>query len=242
MTARWLEEAVAACGSTEAPTFPRNLSAEIPLRLPVTVVPLPQLTSEKIRDWLLQRKLHHRVAELPRGFHGCMVAWAGFGILFHDSEEGEPEQRFTLAHEVAHFVLDHWLPRTHAVRIFGEDILAVLDGLRAPTPEESMTALFERVSLEVQVKLMDRNPSGLYSTGKVAESERRADRLAQELLAPAALVTPLIKDVPEEEGVERVMSRFGLPKQPAEAYVGMLRRRLRLPSFSIQQFLGVDGG
>jgi hypothetical protein len=171
-----------------------------------------------------------------------MVARAGVGILFHDSEEGEPEQRFTLAHEVAHFVLDHWLPRVRALRVFGEAIRPVLNGLRPPTPEESMTALFERVSLEVQGKLMDRDHSGLYSTGKVAESERRADRLAQELLAPAALVIPLVKDVSEREGVDRVMSRFGLPRQPARAYVGMLRRRLGLPSFSIQQFLGVDGG
>jgi hypothetical protein len=170
------------------------------------------------------------------------VARAGVGILFHDSEEGEPEQRFTLAHEVAHFVLDHWLPRVRALRVFGEEILPVLDGVRPPTPEESMTALFERVSLKVHVKLMDRDRSGLYSTGKVVESEQRADRLALELLAPAALVTPLVKDVSEDEGVDRVMSRFGLPMLPAQAYVGMLRRRLGLPTFSIQQFLGVDGG
>ncbi len=242
MTARWLEEAVEACGPATPSTFPRDLAAEIPLRLPVTIVPLPHLTTEAVRDWLRQRRSHHAVCDIPRGFHGCMVAWAGFGVLFHDSEEGEAEQRFTLAHEVAHFVLDHWLPRVRAERVFGTGIREVLDGLRPPTPEESLTALFERIPLQVQVKLMDRAPSGLYSSGKVAESERRADRLALELLAPAALAMPLVKDVSPEEGVGRLVSRFGLPRPAARAYVGMLRRRLRLPRFSMQQFLGMDGG
>lgn len=242
MTAPWLKEAVKECSSTAPLTFPRNLATEIPLLLPVTVVALPHLTSEGARSWLIQRGLQHKVADIPRGFHGCMVAWAGVGILFHDSEENAPEQRFTLAHEVAHFVLDHWLPRKRAKHVFGETILEVFDGLRAPTPEESLTALFERVPLEVQAKLMDRSPSGLYSSGKVAESERRADHLAQELLAPSALVIPLVKDVSEKEGIARVVSHFGLPEKVAQAYVGMLRRRLRIPRFSIQQFLAVDGG
>lgn len=242
MTARWLEEAVEACRSTASPRFPRDLAAEVPLLLPVTVVPLPHLDSKAVQDWLQRRGRHHPVADVSRRFRGCMVAWRGFGVLFHDSEEGEHERRFTLAHEVAHFVLDHWLPRKRAVRVFGEEILAVLDGLRAPTPEESLTALFERVPLEVQVKLMGRSPSGLFSNATVAESERRADRLALELLAPAALAIPLVRDVSEEEGVRQVMDHFGLPGEAARTYVWMLRRRLRLPRFSIQRFLGMDGG
>ena len=242
MTARWLEEAVEACGLTATPRFPRDLAAEVPLRLPVTLVPLPRVTPESVRDWLRRRRLHPPGTDVPRGLHGCMVARAGVGILFHDSEEDEAEHRFTLAHEVAHFVLDQWLPRKRAVRVFGEGILPVLDGLRLPTPEESLTALFERVPLEVEVKLMDRSPSGLFSSGRVAESERRADRLAQELLAPAALVTPLVRGVSEEEGVDRVVARFGLPGEAARTYVQWLRRRLRLPRFSCQRFLGVDGG
>jgi hypothetical protein len=242
MTARWLEEAVEVCRATATPRFPRDLAAEVPLVLPVTLVALPRITSELVRDWLQRRGRHHRVAEVPRGLHGCMVAWRGVGILFHDSEEAEDERRFTLAHEVAHFVLDHWLPRKRAVRVFGEGILPVLDGLRVPTPEESLTALFERVPLEIRVKLMDRSPSGLYSNGQVAESERSADRLALELLAPAALAIPLVKSVSVEEGAGLVAARFGLPEEVARTYVWMLRRRLRLPRFSIQQFLGMDGG
>lgn len=241
MTARWLEEAVEASGLKASSTFPRNLAAEVPLRLRVTVVCLPRLTSESIRDWLAQRKLYHRVADLPRGLHGCMVAERGVGILFHDGQDTPEQQRFTLAHEVAHFVLDHLLPRARALRVLGEAILPVLNGRRAPTPEESVSALFERVSLGVQVKLMDRSPSGSFRTGRVAESERRADLLALELLAPAALVLPMLREVPRDEAVARVASRFGLPPAEARTYVQHLLRRQRVPRFSLQRLLGEDG-
>lgn len=242
MTARWLEEAVAVFGSTAPPRFPRNMAVEILLRLRVTLVPLPRPTPESMQHWLVQRGWPCRAMDLPRGVHGCMVWEAGVGVLFHDSEEDEAEQRFTLAHEAAHFVLDHLLPRQRAERVLGSQILPVLDGERPPTPEESMTALFERVCLKPWSNLIHRDASGFYPSGRVAESERRADRLALELLAPAALVTPLLKGVSEEEGAERVRLRFGLPETVAGAYVAMLRRRLRVPRFSSQQFLAVDGG
>ena len=241
MTARWLEEALEASCLKASSTFPRNLAAEVSLRLPVTVVCLPRLTSDSIRDWLAQRNWHHRVVDLPRGLHGCMVAEKGVGILFHDSLDTPNQQRFTLAHEVAHFVLDHLLPRARALRVFGEAIRPVLNGSRAPTPEESVSALFERVPLGVQVKLMDRGPSGSFRTGRVAEAERRADRLAQELLAPSALVIPLLKDVSADEAVDRVVFKFGLPREEARTYVQQLLRRQRAPRFSLQRLLGEDG-
>ncbi|MFP2924247.1 ImmA/IrrE family metallo-endopeptidase [Pyxidicoccus sp. 3LG] len=241
MTARWLEEAVEACGLTASATFPRNLAAEVPLKLRVTVVPLPRLTSTSVSEWLARRKMHHRVVDLPRGLHGCMVAWAGVGVLFHDSTDSPAQQRFTVAHEVAHFVLDHWLPRLRALRAFGESILPVLDGLRPPTPEESLSALFERVHLGLQVKLMDRNASGLIRTGRAAESERRADRLALELLAPSALVIPLLRDATRDEAVSRVVFKFGLPREEARTYVEQLLRRQRAPRFSLQRLFGEDG-
>jgi len=241
MTAGWLEEAVEASGLTSPPTYPRNLAAEVSLRLPVIVVGLPRLTSDSVRDWLTQRNRHHRVVDLPRGLHGCMVAEKGVGILFHDSRDPLNQQRFTVAHEVAHFVLDYWVPRVRALRVFGEAIRPVLDGVRSPTPEESLSTLFERVPLGVQVKLMDRSPSGAYLRGRVAESERRADRLALELLAPAALVAPLMKDATVDEAADRVVFKFGLPRGAARTYVQHLLRRQRVPRFSLQRLFGEDG-
>ncbi|NVJ20597.1 ImmA/IrrE family metallo-endopeptidase [Myxococcus sp. AM011] len=245
MTARWMEEAVEASGLTAPLRFPRDLVAEISQLLPVLVVALPNLTPQAVREWLLRRDIHIPV---PRDtndfhdFHGCMVADAGRGFVFHDSSEGRHEQRFTVAHELSHFILDQWMPRVRAVRVFGEAILPVLDGQREPTPEESLTALFEKISLGPTGELMARDASGHYARREVMESERRADLLALELLAPEALVIPLVKDVSEGEGTGRVVFRFGLTWEVAHAHVHALRCRLRVPRFSIEQFLGVEEG
>ncbi|QSQ25163.1 ImmA/IrrE family metallo-endopeptidase [Pyxidicoccus parkwayensis] len=241
MTAPWLEEAVSVFGSREPPSFPRKIAEDILLRLRITIVPQPHPTPDSMSQWLVQRKYPCQASAFPETVHGCMV-WIGkVGILFHDSAEDPAEQRFTLAHEASHFVLDHLLPRRRAMEVFGQSILEVLDGKRGPTPEESMTALFERVSLKPS-NLIRRSESGHYTHGAVVESERRADQLALELLAPAALARPLLEGASETAAAERVLLRFGLPVHVARAYVASLRRRLRKPRFSSQDFFGFDGG
>lgn len=239
MRRRWLEEAVAACGLPPCPKFPRRLAEEVLLSLPVTLVPLAHLTSEDVRAWLARRGVHHRVADIHRSIHGCMVAWAERGVIFYDTADGENQQRFTLAHEVSHFVLDHLLPRTRALQAFGREILPVLDGRRDPTPEECLSSVLDQIPIGLQVKLMDRGPSNSTCAGRVAKSEQRADCLALELLAPAEHVLGELRGAPGD-GVARVASRFGLPPEVARMYVGRLLRRQRTPRFSILKFLGED--
>ncbi|WP_395832245.1 ImmA/IrrE family metallo-endopeptidase [Archangium violaceum] len=204
------------------------------MSLPITLVDLPGLTSERVRDWLSSRgHVHSGLPVKNRRLHGCMVARAGKGVLFYDSEDDKAEQRFTLAHEVAHFVLDHLLPRARAVRAFGRSILPVLDGQRAPSPEQAVFSVFERVSLGMNVRLMDRSTSGAICTGKAVEAEQRADRLAFELLAPECSVLPLLQSVPEKDVAAELASRFGLPLREAGSYARLLiaRGRTRRPLF-----------
>jgi IrrE N-terminal-like domain len=241
MTEHWLEEAVAACKLPPPSAFPRNLADEIPLWLPVTLVSLPHLTSDAVRDWLARRGIRHPVSSTQRRLHGCMMARAGCAVLFHDSEDTDREQRFTLAHEVAHFVLDHLLPRARALRAFGEAIRPVLDGRRRRRIEEALSSVLDRIPIGVQVKLMDRSPSGFIQAGVVAESERRADRLALELLAPAEFARPVLKDTPGAEGEALLAFCFGLPEELARTYARMLLRRERTQRFSILEFLGEAG-
>ncbi|MBJ6761788.1 ImmA/IrrE family metallo-endopeptidase [Myxococcaceae bacterium JPH2] len=243
MTGDWLEEATRACGLAAPTQFPRDLLGELPWSpLLVEAVALPQLTPEVMRDWLQRRGIRHPAGEDSRELRGCMVADRGRGILFYDNTQGRNETRFTIAHELSHFVLEQWLPRRKAVRVFGESILPVLDGDREPTDDEVVTALFERVPLQNARSLMGRDASGLLTRREVLEAEHHADLLALELLAPAALAAPLVSDaLPDNEVQGRLVFRFGLPWDMAESYVLRLRRRLGIPRFSIDQFLGVDG-
>jgi len=216
------------------------------MQLPVSVESLPGLCAHDVRQWLRQRGIYHGVSETDRALHGCLVARAGQGIVFLDAGDEEAERRFTLAHEIAHFVLDHLLPRLRALKVFGERILPVLDGERAPTREEMLSAVLERVRLGVQVHLMSRGLDGAVCAWKVEESEQRADRLALELLAPAQAAAAGLRRIlgdtedladREERAVEHVAERFGLPAEVAGSYVRfLLGRRRRQPSLSEEVF------
>jgi hypothetical protein len=161
--------------------------------------------------------------------------------LFLDAGDNEHERSFTLAHEIAHFVLDHLLPRLRAQKVFGERILPVLNGERAPTRDEMLSAVLERVQLGVQVHLMTRGPNGAVCAWNVEESEQRADRLAVELLAPARAAIAGLRKIlsnteerasQQEQVTKELGDRFGLPASVAESYarslLGIRHRRVRL--------------
>ncbi|WNG20000.1 ImmA/IrrE family metallo-endopeptidase [Cystobacter fuscus] len=236
MRSGWLDEAVKASKLPPATVFPRELADEVEIYLPVSLVPLPGLTCHQVRDWLVQRNnLRIEVPDQDRQIHGCMVAKRGRGFIFCEARDTAEVRRFTLAHEVAHFVLDHLLPRMNALAALGESILPVLDGEREPNPREGLSAMLKRIPLGVQVRLMDRDPSGAICSGKVDAVEHRADRLAFELLAPADQALPMLAGVPRTRAAEELASRFGLRRMEAAAYARILLGPRHQP-FSIQKY------
>jgi Zn-dependent peptidase ImmA (M78 family) len=243
---RWLETALQATGLQPAVRYPRDLAADVAMHLPVSIEVLPKLSSRVVREWLRRRGIEHRVSDVDRPLHGCLVARSGYGIIFLDADDRESDRRFTLAHEIAHFLLDHLLPRLRALKLFGEHILPVLDGKRAPSQEEILSAVLERVQLGVQVHLMNRGAKGAICTWDVEESEQRADRLALELLAPGSTTIAELRQILGDaeigggqmsRGADYVAERFGLPNDVAAAYIQLLLgKRRKRPSLTEEIF------
>lgn len=240
MSRGWLEDVLQATGIRAGARFPRDLMSDVVMQLPVSVEVLPHLTAHGVRRWLGRQGVLHRVSDVDRALHGCLVGRAGKGIVFLDATDDEAERRFTLAHEVAHFILDHLFPRLRALKVFGKQILPVLDGERPATTEEMLSAVFERVRLGIQVHLMSRGPDGAVCAWDVEESEQRADRLALELLAPAemaaaglylALDDAIDLKGQREHAAKQLVERFGIPAHVAGSYVRLLLggRRRQLP-------------
>lgn len=213
--------------------FPRDLIALIPLRLPLTFVALGGLTTRALRDWLTRRQISYVSGGPDRRLHGALVARAGRGIVFLDSADDAPEQQLTAAHETAHFLEDHVRPRQKALDTFGEVIRPVLDGDRAPTREESVSSVLNRVPLGTHVHLMARGRTGAICSWDVEEREQRADRLALELLAPAKAALRLLRESavlsgdPETGPAALLSQKFDLPLSAARAYATVLLGRSR---------------
>ena len=130
-----------------------------------------------------------------------------------EADDPPAEQRFSVAHELAHFLRDHDAPRRKVLARLGRDAADLLARGRPPTPELRVAAAFRGVPLGRSVHLLDRDRRGRPTSREAAEAEAAADRLAWELLAPFKAVAAGSGDL-----VGRLVTLFGLPPGPAAEY------------------------
>lgn len=200
----------------DAGTFPRDPFRAAPWALPVTVVPVPSLSLSVIAAYLRRLGVGHPIPEGGRALHGCVVAHRGSGAIFINRDDAEDEQRFTSAHEVAHFIADYLEPRRETLRSVGQSSLEVLDGVRAPNLGERLRAALAGYQLEAYVHLTRK------SDGHPA-AESRADRLAVELLAPEEHALAALEADARATPALLLRSRYGLPAAVAAQYHRWLR-------------------
>jgi hypothetical protein len=208
------------CRESEA--FPRRLERPLALALPVALVKLPRLRLQDIERWLRRRGLAFAFGCDSRAVRGCLLAHAGQGLLFVDGADPDDEQRFTIAHETAHFLVDYWLPRIRAAARLRPEAAEVMDGVRPATITERVHAVLGSVPIGPYWSLMERNLAA--DTAELWEAENRADRVAAALLAPPQAVLPLIdlavgpfaRRLNQVENVLR--EGFGLPGPVAAGY------------------------
>jgi IrrE N-terminal-like domain len=220
--------------------FPRELRRAVARALPVSLVLLPRLRLDGVRAWLHDNGIACRCGEEDRPLRACLVAVYGHGVIFLDGADAADEQRFSLAHEVGHFLRHYRQPRQLACRRLGKQMEAVLDGQRPPTVQERVHSLLKNVPLGLHLHLMQRGPRREVQSATVMRAEEEADRMAYELLAPAVDVLAQTGTARGDAGqarlVEMLQTVFGLPQQQAVDYgrlllppvwVDPLLRRLR---------------
>jgi hypothetical protein len=210
------------CGVAE--DFPRRLDRSIALALPVWVVKLPRLSLSAVEIWLARRGVNFRFNCRDRALRGCLVARDGEGAIFVDGTDPEDEQRFTLAHESAHFIIDYWAPREKAIEKFGLAITEVFDGSRRPTVTERVHAALTGTAIGVYTNLMEHDDARADFNPSAWEIEDRADRIALALLAPPDDVLALADTTPAQfaerhSAITSLLRRhFGLPEAIAATY------------------------
>jgi hypothetical protein len=229
-------------GPTEA--FPRRLEIAVAWALPLAVIKLPHLSISTLHGWLRTNKIKIKFGVSDRPLRAFLVARAGKGMVILDGSDPEDEVRFSLAHEVAHFILDYSLPREKVMSLLGESGLDILDGLRPPTVEERLTGLFRGLTIGPYSHLLARSSLGSPLRQVVLESEDNADRLAIELLAPREIVLSRLRKIGAEwnnslaiDEVREILNvEFGLPVTVCERLGRNLITGLR-PTLSFKEWL-----
>lgn len=231
-----IEEFWRSAGQDEA--VPAQFERVVALALPIAVVKVPHLRLIDIEGWLQRRHIGFLFDTRTRAVRGCLVAYGGKGVVFIDACDPLNEQRLTLAHEVAHFMLDYSRPRSNAIAKLGSPVTPALDGLRPPTLDERVKAILTGVPLNLYWHLVERDSSGEAGNDIVWRIETRADKMAMALLAPPAQVlaqadlhAPAYQD--RFESVLTVLSQvFDLPAPMARHYAhGLLEAVRKGPSW-----------
>lgn len=194
-------------------SYPRNIEHAVALVLPCAIVKLPTLSTVELKFWLSRHRIDAGLGPGRVDLMGCLVAKRGHGILFVCGEDPSDEQRFTIAHETAHFLQHYLLPRERVVRALGESIIPVLDGDRKASPEERVAGVLSGVRVGAHVHLFPRQEPG---EERLAVAEYDADDLGLELVAPrqAILVylrTRHVETLPPTEQRQALASHFGVP-------------------------------
>ncbi len=220
----WAEKFWLSAGHPEE--FPRSLESAVAWALPLALVKLPRLGLATMRRWLDEKKVPFEHAADDRPLRACLLARAGRGVVFLDGSDPEDERRFSVGHEVAHFVTDYLMPREKAFALLGEAGRDLLDGKRPPTPEERLGGVLRGVEVRTFTHLMGRSEAGEVCRLDILEAEDSADLLALELLAPCASVLAWLEDQniqwratsAFDTATQALMRRFGLPASVAKRY------------------------
>jgi hypothetical protein len=181
----------------------------------VTVIDQPGLSVGSVRAWLARRS-KVAVPGPDRPVRGCLVAHGEDGFVFVEATDPADERRFTLAHELAHYLRDVWRPRRRAVAKLGARIADVLDGIRPATSDERLHSVLRHLPAGPVVHLLGRGDD---ECPDVRATEAAADRLAFELLAPAEAVDA---SGGRQAVTGRLVDAFGVPPRPAARYAALL--------------------
>jgi hypothetical protein len=207
--------------------FPRTLRRAIARALQLTVVLLPKLSITAVRDWLEKNGLACDVSGRDRPLRACLIGRHGHGVALIDGSDEDCEQRFSIAHELAHFLREYWSRRRRIEKRLGPGALHVLDGRRLATPQERLQSLLRDVPLGFHLHLMERDGDGNPVSSSIVQAEEEADRLAYELLAPAEHVLGNDKRKDRQELERTLRDLYGLPGVQAAHYAKRLFPQVR---------------
>lgn len=165
-----------------------DISRAVNIVLPIRIVYIQNLSLVEVDNWLKGRGINIEIDINDRIMHGVILIREGNGFIFVNADDSTIEQRFTIAHEVSHYLLDYQVPRERAMLEVGTEIEKVLNGKDQPDRFQQVKALIKGISIQPYGHLIEKKGNGSFLNWVNFNAENEADYLALELLAPRSMV------------------------------------------------------
>ncbi len=212
------------------PNPPYDIQGAVSLILPVDIVCLSELSIKRIEQWLKNRSITISIGFGDRSLHGFILTFKGSGFIFINGTDPEDERRYTIAHEVSHFILDYKIPRERAIKKLGIGILEVMDGFREPTYDERIDGVLSAVFVSPYMHLLEKSDDGSFIDLRVLDAENDADLLSLELLAPSAKIIREVKKEKRKQVFAKfkdqcltiLTDKYGLPELISDEYASRM--------------------
>jgi len=213
---------------------PFDIAGAVSLLFPIDIVQLSDLSTAKIDHWFSSRNINIQTHVKDRHLHGFVVFSRGVGFMFVNGTDDEQERRYTIAHEISHFLLDYKIPRDKIILKLGVGVEEVLDGIREPSATEMVEGIIKHVSVKPFTHLLEKDGNGSFENLQVYHAENNADTLALELLAPASRLKAVVlkgkKKLSYAEFCsacnDLLLHRYKLPKKIAIDYAKILAYKI----------------
>ena len=190
--------------------------------LNVQLIRMPQLSPKNITSWLSDHDMNIPLENNERNLHGALIIQNGAVLMFIDTTENDTRQRYTLAHQVSHFLLDYQMPKERTIMTLGKEIAGVLKGNAEASVEQLVQSAFNGMTDKVYTLFIEKD--------EAIPSENPADSLALELLAPryqiiheTAAKSILLSYAPfKRKCRELLIGKYRIPSEIAHKYASDL--------------------
>lgn len=196
----------------------------------IDVIHIDRLSPGKVEDWLKDMSIEIQFGVNDRNLHGILFIRNEHACMFLDKADSETQQRFTIAHEMSHYLLDYQLPKERAMLELGTGIKEVLNGNVKATEYQLVLSLIKGVDIEPYTVLIEKKGQGSFSSWTNYNAENEADYLALELLAPRArVISDTISSTKRltysqfnRKSLELLTCKYGIPSDIAKQYASQL--------------------
>lgn len=218
--------------STVEPAYRSNFDivSAVDASLTIDLVAVKQLSLRKIESWLASRTITIEIDVNDRSLHGALLIRGNSVLMFVEDAEDELQQRFTVAHEVSHFLLDYQVPKERAILALGKEIEDVLNGNLPANNTQLALSVIKGINIDPYTFLIEKTGNGSFLNWANFNSENEADYLALELLAPRTkVINETVSSTKRltysqftRNSLELLKGKYGIPAEIARQYASEL--------------------